>query len=537
MPEGTRHGAEGLRVGLGVHPGHIAGVALHSGSGSGRHFGHTQTRQTPQLVTILRSTQRELRDAAVGQGRIEVGVFFILPVVGGEVPRDTHGARLDVHTLEVLVGGGHFEVDGLDPGPQRDPVEQDGVADGGNFLQRGTHPVVAVGIRQIGHQGEMKVEITLPVSSVGMRVIRGREGRMGGTERRFEFGPVTTTEPPLEIRRTASEHIDVSHCLGLLVDRVESPVAHREGVRVDDFGAPGHEILVTDTEAVGVAGVQPCFQDIGSIRRGFLVPRKDEEAEVAGLVAHHGDVDGFDDREAHERVVPHAGHDTAAVATVQTVAVVGHGEIGAELRRHDDVHLAFHPAFGLDEDTLEVSQDLGKILRRHMHGLAGLAQIHILIHTGEVEARARGHFGHHAAQDESTHGAHIRLVHGFQQLFFIAGPTLAGHLDVGGVELDVLIAHVADAQTTGLSADSVGHELLVLLVRTQRTDLRRVHELDGLVAPGHRFQKFGRRDTRQPVVFIHARQDEIAVADTGERGGLDAGVSTRTGENRHGKAP
>ena len=246
---------------------------------------------------------------------------------------------------------------------------------------------------------------------------------------------------------------------------------------------------------------------------------------------------GLNGSEAKERMVKHAVHNSTAMARPISVAEAGHRNIGAEQRRHDDEHLTRLPTLLLNERTLKVGKNNRQVVHGHMDRSTGLAKVDVMVLASLIKRGLRGNLSHHAAQHKSTLAVHIALIHGFEHLFLEGSPAFTSLFHVSDVELDVLISKVANRQATSISADMVGHELLVLLVRTHRTDFRSLHKLNDLIALGHRLEKFRTGDTGEPVFLENTGENKVVIADSGKRGRLNPCVSARALENRHSSSP
>ena len=166
-----------------------------------------------------------------------------------------------------------------------------------------------------------------------------------------------------------------------------------------------------------------------------------------------------------------------------------------------------------------------------------ITKVDIVVATSSAERSQRRNLSHHTRQNVAALGIDVGLVHGFEQLFLEGGPVFASLLHIGSIELDVLITEVADSQAAGISADSIRHELLVLLIGAHGADFGGAHNLDDLIALGHRFQKFRAGNARKPVFLVHAGQDKVTVPDAGKRSRFNSRVTAGGREKSHKVTP
>ena len=160
-----------------------------------------------------------------------------------------------------------------------------------------------------------------------------------------------------------------------------------------------------------------------------------------------------------------------------------------------------------------------------------------MIATSSAKRSQRRNLSHHARQNIAALRIDVGLVHRFKQLFLKGGPVFASLLHVGSIELDVLITEVADGEAPGVSTNSIGNKLLVLLIGAHGADFRSTHNLNDLIALGHRFQKFGAGNARKPVFLVHAGQDKVTVPDAGKRSRFNSRVTAGGREKSHKVTP
>nr|DAO20789.1 MAG TPA: hypothetical protein [Caudoviricetes sp.] len=244
-------------------------------------------------------------------------------------------------------------------------------------------------------------------------------------------------------------------------------------------------------------------------------------------------MDRLNGTEAKELMVPHTGNDTAALTAPFRVGIVAHGKIRAENGRHDNEHLTVNPALLLNQGTLKIGQNNGKVLRSHMNRIARSTKVDVVQTSGSAERGQGGNLSHHAAENKSSLFINIGLVNGFQQFLFVSGPVVTGLLDIERVKFDVLIGSETNLKTAGFSRNRIGNQLLVLLVRTHRPDFRSAHKLNNLVALHDRLKKFRVGNTGKPVFFVDFRKDNVAVPNSGKRSCFHSGITGSTGKHRH----
>nr|DAL94633.1 MAG TPA: hypothetical protein [Caudoviricetes sp.] len=318
-----------------------------------------------------------------------------------------------------------------------------------------------------------------------------------------------------------------------LVNRVESPIAHRKGFRIDNLSTPCGEELIPDAEAVRVIGNQTGLDDIAGVGSSVLITSDNIERQRTGFITANRNMDRLNGTEAKELMIPHTGNDTAALTAPFRVGVIAHGKIRAENGRHDNEHLTVNPALLLNQGTLKIGQNNGKVLRSHMNRITRSTKIDVVQTSGGAERGQGGNLSHHAAKNETSLFINIRLVNSFQQFLFISRPAVAGLFDIEGIKLDVLIGSETNLKTAGFSSNRIGNQLLVLLIRTHRPDFRSTHKLNNLIALRDRLKKLRVGNTGKPVLFVDFGKDNVAVPNSGKRSCFHSGITGSTGKHRH----